>query len=77
MFEGFSPLAYQIERQTEKALQLRVATMRGERNVWLPKSQCQIAGRVVWVKDWLYEKSSRENNGIIRTDRNIALSLSV
>ena len=74
-FQGFSPLVYEVSNETDKAIQMRVATMRGEQNVWFPKSQIQRTKKVVWVKDWVLESKSRENLHIITTSREIALAM--
>jgi hypothetical protein len=74
-FQGYSPLVYEISKETDKAIQLRCATMSGERGVWFPKSQIIRTKCVVWAKEWLIESKSREGIHIITTDRKIALSM--
>lgn len=61
-----------IERKTEKAMLVRVVTVRGERNIWFPISQTQTHNGFVWAKEWIVESKGREVSPIITTDSRIA-----
>lgn len=67
---GYKPIATpgDVEKKTEKAMLIRVATIRGERNTWFPISQIEIKSGFVWAKDWIVEAKSREVSPIITTD---------
>lgn len=61
-----------IEEKREKAIKIRVVTMRGERNIWFPRSQTEIKNGFVWAKDWIVDSKGREYSPIITTDLKIA-----
>jgi len=65
-----------IRRETEKALLVEVVTGRGNHaQVWLPKSQVAIKGRVIEIADWLLAKKAAEIGGIITLDVSVAAQL--
>lgn len=64
-----SPIEKLIKRESDKAILVTVTTARGNRaDVWFPRSQVAIEGRVIWVADWLLDKKRAEVGGIVTLD---------
>ena len=53
-------------RETEKAILVRVCTLRGiETDVWFPKSQVRSEGHVLWVPEWLLKAKGRDLGSLV------------
>jgi hypothetical protein len=46
----------EIERETQKAILLKVTKLGKSASYWLPKSQLTFSGDKISIPDWLWEK---------------------
>ena len=56
-----------ITKETEKAICVNVTVCWGDggwklKDVWFPKSTCEVGEKIIMVADWMIEKTCKENS---------------